>query len=288
MDMERFMRRWHLVGILLAMVSLTSTAVAQNVRKTAEGSMLVTGSVEVNPDGTLHGYSLDQAEKLPPEVVDVIGKNIATWEFKLSGATKEVVKAKMHLRVVAKPAGDGKYMVGIAGSSFGDSGEGTPSITAKDRLQPKYPQLAIASRVSGTVYLLLRVGRDGTVEDAIAEQVNLEQYATPMAMEKLRNAFAKASLDAARHWTYNLPTTGKTANDPYWVVRVPVAFYLNVNGSELVKHSYGRWDAYIPGPRQTAPWINKELASQSPDTTPDGSLATGNSPIQLATQLGGT
>ncbi len=282
------MRRWHLVGILVALVGLATTAVADNVRKTAEGSMLVTGSVEVNPDGTLHGYSLDQAEKLPPEVVGVIGKSIATWEFKLSGAARDVVKAKMNLRVVAKPAGNGKYLVGVAGSSFGDTGENTPSITAKDRIQPTYPRMAMESRVSGTVYLLLRVGRDGTVEDAIAEQVNLEQYATPLVMEKLRNAFAKASLDAARHWTYNVPTTGATANDPYWVVRVPVNYYLNFNGSDIVKHSYGQWDAYIPGPRQTAPWINKELASQLPDATPDGSLATGNSPIQLATQLGGT
>lgn len=68
---------------------------------------------------------------------------------------------------------------------------------------------------------------------------------------------------------------------------MPVNFSLNVGGSDLVKHSYGRWDVYIPGPRQTAPWINKELASQSPDTVPDGSLATGNAPVQLATRLDG-
>jgi hypothetical protein len=283
------MKRWHRVGILVALVGLATTAVADNVRKTAEGSMLVTGSVQVNPDGSLHGYTLDKPEKLPPEVVGIIDKSIATWEFKLSGPSKEVVKAKMNLRVVAKPTGEGTYRVAVEGSSFGDEGGNVPSVTSRDNtFAPKYPQMAIESRVSGTVYLLLRVGRDGTVEEAIAEQVNLEQYATPVVMEKLRNAFAKASLDAARRWTYNLPTSGATVNDPYWVVRVPVNFYLNVNGSDLVRHSYGHWDAYIPGPRQTAPWINKELASQSPDTTPDGSLATGNSQVQLATQLVGS
>ena len=123
------MRRWYLLGIFVALVGL-ATAAAENVRKTAEGSMLVTGSVEVNPDGTLHGYTLDQPEKLPPEVVSVIGKSISTWEFKLSGATKEVVTAKMNLRVVAKPAGDGNYMIAVAGSSFGDAGERTPSSKA--------------------------------------------------------------------------------------------------------------------------------------------------------------
>ena len=282
------MKRWYLVGIVLSLVCIAATPAAENVRKTAEASMLVTGSVEVNPNGTLHGYTLDHPEKLPPEVVGMIDKSVAAWEFKLSGPAQEVVKTDMHMRVVAKPAGEGKYIVSVEGASFGDAGVNTATVSYKERKAPRYPQMAIDSRVSGTVYLLMRVGRDGTVVDAIVEQVNLEQYASPVDMEKFRKAFAKASLDAAQHWTYNLPTTGTAINDPYWVVRVPVNFYLQEVGSPIVKHDYGHWDAYIPGPRQTAPWINKELASQSPDATPDGSLATGNSQVQLATRLGGS
>lgn len=283
------MKRWYVLGLLL-LGGMMTLASAENVRKSAEASMLVTGSVEVNPDGSLHGYTLDHPEKLPPDVVGIIDKSIKQWEFKLSGPAKDVVKASLNMRVVAKPAGDGKYMVSVAGTSFGNTRDAdgtTATITSKDRVQPRYPQMAIQSRVSGTVYLLLRVGRDGTVQDAIAEQVNLEQYSTPLAMEKFRKALAEASLDAARHWTYTLPTTGTTVNDPYWVVRVPVNFNLNVNGSALVDRGYGHWEAYIPGPRQTAPWMDKALANQSPDTTPDGSLATGNAPVQLATRLDG-
>lgn len=200
------MKRWTLLGIALSLACVAGTAGAEDVRKTAEASMLVTGSVEVNPDGSLHGYTLDHPEKLPPEVLGVIGKSMPTWEFKLSGPTRQVVKASMNLRVVAKPAGDGQYMVTVAGTSFGDAGENTPKITSKDRIHPVYPRMAIESRVSGTVYLLMRIGRDGTVQDAIAEQVNLEQYATPIAMEKFRAALARPRL--------RRPGAGRTTSPP--------------------------------------------------------------------------
>ena len=221
-------RRYQIVLVLL-LTLIASTANAQAVRKTAEASMLVTGSIELNPDGSLHGYTLDQSEKLPPPVVDIVGKSIPTWQFKLSGTTHELVKTDMSLRVVAKPVGDGKYNVAVEGASFGHPGASAESVTYKDRKAPRYPQLAIDSHVSGTVYLLMRVDRNGNVQDAIAEQVNLEQYSTPLEMEKFRKALASASLDAAKKWTFNPPVTGTTVNDPYWVVRVPVNFNLNVN-----------------------------------------------------------
>jgi len=41
---------------------------AGNVRKDAEASMVLTGTVDVNPDGSLHGYTIDRSEKVPPEV----------------------------------------------------------------------------------------------------------------------------------------------------------------------------------------------------------------------------
>lgn len=285
------MKRWYLglTFVLLACVagSVAASEASQSVRKTAEASMVVTGSVDVNPDGTLHGYTLDQPEKLPPVVVDVIGNGIAHWEFKLSAPAKDVVKSSMSIRVVAKPMGDGNFKVVIAGATFGQSHADDETVSYKTRPAPTYPMLAIHARVTGTVYLLVRVGRDGTVEDVIAEQVNLEQYATQAEMDRFRKALADASIDAARRWTYNLPTKGASKNDPYWLARIPVNFYLQGGGAPVVKHGYGQWHGYIPGPRQAAPWISPALASQSPDAVPDGALASGNAQVQLTTQLDG-
>ncbi len=285
------MKRVHIVwlcGWLLAgAVGTATAATAEQVRKTAEASMLVTGTVEVNPDGSLHGYALDQPEKLPPVVVDAVNKAIHAWEFKLSGPTTEVVKTKMSLRVVAKPVGDGQFSVAVQGSSFGDKGQRSDQVYFRDRAPPVYPQLAISARVSGTAYLVLRIGRDGTVQEAIAEQVNLDQYDLESAMERYRKWLADASLRAARHWTFNIPTSGAEANDPYWVVRVPVNFSLFPGGVMPRKPSYGKWEAYIPGPRQTPTWIGKALASESPDAVADGDVGSGDPRLQLIKPVGG-
>ncbi|PXV59157.1 hypothetical protein SAMN04487785_10677 [Dyella jiangningensis] len=285
------MKRAHIVwlcGWLLASaVGTAAAATAEQVRKTAEASMLVTGTVEVNPDGSLHGYALDKPEKLPPVVVDVVNKTIHAWEFKLSGPTTDVVKTKMSLRVVAKPLGDGQFSVAVQGSSFGEPGAHSNQVSSKDRGRPIYPQQAISARVSGTAYLVLRIGRDGTVQEAIAEQVNLDQYDREAAMERYRKWLADASLQAARHWTFNVPTTGAEANDPYWVVRVPVNFELRPGGVMPQKPSYGQWEAYIPGPRQTPTWIGKALASESPDAMADGDVGSGDPRLQLIKPVGG-
>lgn len=278
-----------LLGITLGTGNAWGAASAESVRKSAEASMLVTGTVEINPDGSLHGFSLDQPEKLPAPVVEVIGKNMPRWSFKLSEATTDIVKSKMSLRILAKPMGDGKYTVNIAGASFGDdNNQSDEYVHFKSRAQPHYPRPAVDARVSGTVYLLLRIGRDGTVQEAITEQVNLDQYGTNNEMTEFRKVLASASLAAAKQWTYNLPTRGQAINDPYWVVRVPVNFHLNEAGKPIKERHYGEWNAYIPGPRQSAPWVSQTLLSEAPDAMSDNGLHTGNASLQLTTPLSGS
>jgi len=282
------MKRQYRTLLWVSLALFASMAGAQSVRKTAEGSMVVTGSLEVNPDGTLHGYTLDQPEKLPPVVVDVLDKSIARWQFKLSSPTTQLVKTSMNVRVVAKPVGDGNYKVAVDGATFGEGEANAATVTYNNRsVAPRYPQMAIDARVSGTAYLVLRIGRDGSVQDAAAEEVDLDQYATQQAMDKFRKVLATASLDAARQWTFHTPTQGSAVNDPYWVVRVPVNFNLAVTDQPNKQHAYGTWQPYIPGPRQTVPWISAELASEAPNAMSDGGLSTGRSGLVLATPLGG-
>jgi len=286
------MKRIHIAWLCGWLLACTiGTVAAEDVRKTAEAGMLVTGSIEVNPDGSFHGYTLDQPEKLPPVVVSVIGQTLPTWKFDLSNAAAAVVTTRMSLRVVAKPIGEGNFQVGVQGATFGgrdaQNGPREDVVHSKQMEQPHYPQAAIAARVSGTAYLVLRIGRDGTVQEVIAEQVNLDQYGTQPEMKRYRQWLADASLDVARHWTFNVPSRGSQVNDPFWVIRVPVNFSLGTMGTRPAETPYGSWHAYIPGPRETPPWISKTLANESPDALPDGAVGGGDARLRLVTPLSG-
>lgn len=266
------MKHWliSLFCVLLSGAALAAGPAA--VRKRVQASMLLTGTIMVAPDGSVSGYTIDKAEKLPPMVTGLMAESIPRWKFEptLLDGKPVAAKAKMSLRFVAKPVGDDKYSVGISSTQFGQNVPGE-SITYKDRVAPIYPPLAVRSRVSGTVYLLLRVGRQGQVQDAVAEQVNLVVVDSDEEMERWRKMLANSALAAARKWTFNLPTSGEHMNDKYWVARVPVAYGLVSGG--LQADDYGKWQPYVPGPKQPVPWIDDQrLLSGGADALPGEGL----------------
>jgi hypothetical protein len=264
-------------------------ASAANEHPMAEASMLVTGSLEVNPDGTVHGYTVDQPDKLPVPVRAVLQKNVPTWTFRLDPAPAAMFATKMSLRVVALPTDGKNYSITIGGASFGDN-EATRDeyVSYKTRNPPSYPRAAAAAKVSGTVYLLVHVARDGTVQDVIAEQTNLDQYGSEREMKFYRDALANAALSAAKMWTFNTPTKGKDVDASSWLTRVPVRFDVQ-QGSPEQLHPYGSWYIYIPGPRQQATWVSdRSLLSEAPDAVPDGGLHSLHAGLQLTKALGGS
>ncbi len=280
--------------IVMFFASCTWSAFAaspQEVRKQAQASLLVTGFVEIEPDGTVKDYVIDQPDKLPPVVTDVISKNVPTWKFEpviVNGTAREA-KSKMSLRIVAKQVDDKHDSVSIAAADFGanDSSAGE-TVTYKTRQIPKYPRMSIDARVSGAVYLLVLIDRQGLVGNAIAEQVNLFVYASDRDMDRYRKDLANAALSAVKHWTFNIPSTGKHVNDEHWVARVPINFNLTTDGSTRPQERYGMWQVYIPGPRQIAPWAEKsKLLSDSPDAQPMGTLSQVGEGPRLMTPLGG-
>ena len=147
---------------------------------------------------------------------------------------------------------------------------------SRDRVQPTYPRSMIQARVSGTVYVLVRVGRDGHVLDAAAEQVNLHQFQSKSQQAVSRTALAKASVDAIKQWVFDTPTEGSAATAPFWYVRVPVTFHLHEIGNpSFDSHTgedYGTWEVYLRGPRETIPWLqDSRMLAEAPDAMPDGS-----------------
>lgn len=281
------MPRWIAVVFCMLMTYVAS-ANTSAVRKTAEATMLVTGSIEVMPDGSVHNYTIDRPEKIPPLVVELIKSNVPNWKFRRDDHVEAIFKAKMNLRIVAKRVDDQHDSIAISSASFGDAGANrtdqvTPKVASKN---PHYPFDAIRAHVGGTVLLSMRVGRTGQIEDIAVEQVNLNVYGDEAQMRHYREVLGDAALDALKTWTFNLPTTGRHVADPYWDVRMPVTFEIN-GPPESAGDPYGKWSAYVPGPREPIPWAKGSPFSSSSDAIPENSLSQADQPLQLITALDG-
>jgi hypothetical protein len=267
------MKNW-LAGMLCLVLSGAAVASGPGgVRKRVQASMVLTGTIVVATDGSVRGYAIDHADKVDAEAMALVNRSIPTWKFEpvFRGGHAVVAKAKMSMRVVAKPVGDGNYALSINGTQFGENVPGE-QISYKDKVQPSYPAQALRGRVAGTVYLVLRVGRQGQVEDAAAEQVNLAVIASDQALRQWRTILARSALSAARKWTFNIPSTGEYRNKAHWIARVPVQYSLSQRDQPRVDH-YGKWQSYLPGPKELVPWVeDKHLLSGSPDALPGDGL----------------
>lgn len=277
------------LGLLLCVFCAAAGGRAA-MRKQMEMSMLVTGSIDIGSDGSVSAHAVDQSAKIPPGVLRLIGHAVPQWRFEpiLVDGKAVPARARMGVRVVARQQDDGTYTLGIRSASFGEEGgvEGE-SVTAARMTPPHYPVAAAASNVSGTVYLVLKIGRAGAVEDVVEEQVNLTVLGTEMQMQQARRLLANAAKGAAREWEFRVPTRGEQADDPFWLARVPVEFALldGPGNSRRDRAAYGSWQAYIPGPRTEAPWARDASGTQAPDAMVAGGLYPAGSGPRLLTPL---
>ena len=151
---------------------------------------------------------------------------------------------------------------------------------------PLHPRTVAASGVSGTVYVVLKVGADGTLQDVMVEKVNLRTLGTESDMKNWRAALADSAMKAVRKWTFVPPTKGELASHGFWLGRASVIFEMH----DARRDAYGKWRAYIPGPTQTIPWSHDERPGFSPDSLADGSIHMlgQNEGPKLLTPLGGS
>lgn len=249
--------------LLLSCIGAAFASGPRAVRRQVESSLLVTGSIDIGADGRVAGYTLYNAETLTDDISGMIARAVPMWRFEPpqleQGATH--TQARMNLRLVAKKLEDGNLSVRFRGVQFFDPPRSGESVTSVELQPPVYPQLAAKNGVGGTVYAVVKIGRDGRVEDAIAEQVNLRIVTSERDMEVWRDMLAKAALQAMKHWTFSAPTTGDEVGQSFWLARVPVDF--RAPNSPPVED--GQWQAYVPGPRQEIPWESAERADEAAD-----------------------
>ncbi|WMJ70730.1 energy transducer TonB [Stenotrophomonas sp. 24(2023)] len=256
------------------LLSLSHGAAAQNtrqVRATAEATMVLSGAITIGIDGAVEGMHLDRPDEVDPQIAAFIQKTVGAWRFQPTRVEGEAVpaQARMRVRLLGKALPDGGTEVALRSVDFSQyDGNATDVVTAGSLRPPAYPGAALTINGQGTVLLAIKVDRAGRVADAVVEQVNLTSIGPERTMAELRTVFSKASLAAARKWTFQPPTTGADKDKPFWTVQVPVSYAINPK-----KEQYGRWKAYIPGPRQAAPWLPAEHRPQADsDLLPAGGV----------------
>ncbi|HEY0502288.1 MAG TPA: energy transducer TonB [Lysobacter sp.] len=265
--------------VLLAVCGWARADVA-DVARQAELSLVATGWVEVDTGGGVAAYGLDKPEQLPIAVTELAARKIPQWTFAPPATVGENgrMRAKMSVRFAAKALAGGQYALRIAGSSFNTLElDEMPRLQAQPRA-PRFPAMAAKAGVSGTVFVVFRITRDGVVEPAV-EQVNLRLLSDEALLAAFRELFTEASLEAARDWKFRPPERGPEKDQQAWYVRVPIEF-VRIGRKP---YGYGEWQAYVPGPRMHLPW--SEAGAQdtvtAPDATPDGGMQPLKEPLRL-------
>ncbi len=266
------MNKAWIVTLLLSLLPLAATAAPKaEVLKQVESSMLVKGTIDIDTDGSVNSLAIDQADKFPGGLVDFVQKQVKHWKFEpvvIEGKAR-LARAPVSLRVVARKLDDDNYSIAIRNANFDSEIPKEGESLSSKRLQPpRYPLSVARSGASGTAYVVVKVDASGRVTDAVVEQVNLRTIGTTKEMESWRGALADAAVKAARSWTFIPPVVGEAADDGFWSARVPVDFEMDVSR----KFVYGKWELYIPGPRQSIPWSKEDRPGFSPDSLAEGGV----------------
>lgn len=287
-----------LVVVATALALLAAAAPAAKPRaalQQVEASMVIEGTVDIGRDGAPVAHALDQADRIPPYVTALVARAIPELRFMpvLVAGEPVVARAKMRMRLVAKPGEDGDMRMAIRAVDFGEgayapeggrAADDTGTVRAKAMAPPKFPTDVLDIGGKGTVYLIVKVGRQGQVLDVATEQVNLTALGNAFQMAQIRNSLARAATFAARQWTFLPPTTGDSVDSESWVVRVPIDFAY----PDDPKPGYGEWSSYVPGPWTRVPWAIQENAGFSPDLVPTGAVRTADATprFRLLTPIG--
>ena len=277
--------------LILCLLLVCSFAVSAGngpgaVRKQIESALYVTGTIDITPAGDVVAHTLDLPEKLPKGIVDMAARLLPQWKFEpVVLQDKAISRSKMYLLFVGRKLDDGNYSVELRSATFsGINPEESVAIDSRGQKKPIYPIGLVDAGISGTVFLSLKIGRDGKVINVDASHVNLRAIGSESQMNQWRKALARNSIAVARQWTFVPPKSGPAADKPYWLGTLPFDYL--IEGQELP--AYGKWRTYVAGPKALIPWENETLIAEgSTDALTPNTLHTAGSGRRLLTPLAG-
>lgn len=260
-----------------------------------EASMLLVGTITVNPDGGVKDYAIRDSDEVPAGVLQVVKRSIGGWKFEPIVVDGKAVTAEagMAIRLVADVSDQQHVTVRVAGASFGCSAHqmkaAFPGACPPDQelgyartRAPVYPAMALRYGGEGTVFLLVEVARDGHVARVATQQVNLaHQLRWSGDAKRVRNALAKAAETAVGWWKFKVPTAGPNAAREHWRARIPMRFTFRNDR----RPAYGHWNAYLPGPKHTVPWADGDAPGARADAVAGGGAFLRDARFVLKTPL---
>lgn len=279
------LRRLFTLLALLAASAAVDAAGTAAVRKQVESSLSVTGSIDITPAGEVVAHALDQPDKLPKGIVDMVARIAPQWTFEpvpLQG--NAVSRSSMSLLFVGKKLDGGNYSVELRSAAFaGDSGESIrPSPTGNRALA--YPMSLQRQGVTGAVFLQLKIGRDGKVVNIDASHVNLRVTGSEVDMKRWRDAFVRSSIATVKEWTFVVPRSGPGFDAGYWFGTLPIEYAMD----NQARREYGRWETYVPGPKALIPWLqDSQLADGNADALASNRFHEAGTGRRLLTPLAG-
>lgn len=273
--------------LTFASIAVAPTASADSIaeaRARIESSLTVTGTIRIDAGGHVLGYTLDQPEHVPKGIASMIERLAPTWTFEpVVLPANGITESRMSLLFVAKKRDEGVHVALRSASFEADLPENERVTIARRGRLPVYPESMADISVSGTVHLVLQIGRDGKVMNIDASHVNLRTVGTEAEMEEWRREFAEASIRAVRGWTFAPPTGGEAADAPHWIGALVVEYTMDNH----VRPDPTHWQTYVPGPKKVLPWVEGSglLAGNSDALSPGGFHMAGRD-RRLLTPLG--
>ena len=206
-----------------------------------EASMQVSGSLEVDDTGRVTTYAVDQRDKLPDGVVQLVDQVLPTFRFQpvVHEGRAQAVHAQMHLVVVANAVDPQHVAVHVRSARFEESSLSDQQISVEHRTRLQYPVDAMVAGITGTVYLVVQMDGSGKVLDVQARQVNLRYVGSEKDMQHWRDVLAKPAIAKVRGYTFHVPPGAVPERDGHFTGTLPVVYL--IDGDQ--PPTYGRWNS---------------------------------------------
>lgn len=256
-------------GIALWLLAIVAQA------QTAELRMPVEGEIGIDPAGAVFDYRIDS--ELTPQVKALVERSVRQWKFEpvLRDGVAVPAKARIHLTLIAHPVAGG-FQLKVEEARFSGYRK-TASMNP-----PRYPVEAARAGVSGDVLVAVRVDARGKVMDAAAVQ-NSWPYKriSESAMRYWGKVLEKASVDAARKWTFE-PADSTQAESADTTLLVPVSFRVD---APLATEG---WRQESAGPARPIPWLDSTQQTFDATGLKEGEVLALDYSVKLKTPVVGT
>jgi hypothetical protein len=256
--------------------------------------LIAGGTVEVAPDGSVAKVQVEDG--IESKLAGALANSLGKLHFAPVKVQGQPVSAVTGFEVVLLGRQEGKgFSVCIDSIDF-RAPKGMPAvttdgehdgITGKQLAPPGYPREQQRAGRMGEVKLAIRVSADGrAAEVAAVDSFLFDQNVPPGQGGHALAQFEKSAMDAAKHWTFNVPSDFATHAGRDFTVGTSVLFTM-IDGAELRKH--GQWLVVYKGPKREVTWLPPEQSKALADTAlAEGSLGGSNGAFRLDRPIGGT